>query len=659
MPHSTGTRTRRRLRSLLGQLGPRVPSDSGDSPSPGTLSAPRAQVEPNNVWFGGRGPVYLPSGDEFEFWKSPWTTRPELTGTFGAVASGEHLASAAGLRVLELGGNAFDAAVATGLCLWHTDPGNTTAGGECSVVFWTAADDADGAAGGQLMQCSGQGRMPAQATVQKYKELGHTGKMPHSGLLAACTPGAMDAYLLLLSRHGTMRPREVFASMLEFTGKGVPMSPNVYNSLGWSSKFMHEHWPTSAQLFLDADGNPPAKDGLWRNPMFADCCERLLAAGELAAAQAGADSPEAVRQAEIEGMRQEWRTGFVAEAVVEHCQHKWATSSWQPLGPEGPKLEAGLITKADMAGCSARIEPAVTYEYKGWRVGKCGPWSQGPVFLQQLALLEGFELDKMAPDQAEWVHTLAECTKLAYADRELYYGDPDFVDVPLAALLSEEYNAARRKLVDPQRASPSLIPGKASVGSGSGQQQPVVDGSMDCSAELRASVQKQYAEATTQGRLRTLEEENGALKAQLEAAQKALGTSAAGGVSAAGTAGMTAMIAATAASTGVDEFATALPPDKFGPDTPLWMKDTTHLCAADRFGNLVSIIPSGATFTGSPVIAGLGFPTSTRGMMLTLEEGAATTLRGGERPRTTLSPTVALKDGKPDFGLAFGSPGGE
>jgi gamma-glutamyltranspeptidase/glutathione hydrolase len=219
------------------------------------------------------------------------------------VASSEGLASMGGMRVLELGGNAFDAAIATCLCLWHTESGQCAPGAECAITCYPAGGD------GRIYQCCGQGRMPMAATLEKYAELGYTGpNMPSGTLLTACTPGAYDALMLLLAAHGTMRPRDVFAPFMDYCGEGVPISPGTHNSLGRSAKRYVDSGSAWASL-LDAEGNPPPRDGVWRQPLVFETFSRLLATGEAAGAQL---EGEARRQAEIEAMRLEWRTGFVA-----------------------------------------------------------------------------------------------------------------------------------------------------------------------------------------------------------------------------------------------------------------------------------------------------------------------------------------------------------
>jgi gamma-glutamyltranspeptidase/glutathione hydrolase len=301
--------------------------------------------------------------------------------------------------------------------------------------------------------------MPAAATLEKYAELGlkHPEQsMPGHGMLAACVPGAFDAWMLLLATEGTMRPGQVLKPFITYCNEGVPVSGDTHNTLGRKAKFLFEHWPTSAECYLDAEGNPPPMDGLWKNPMMGATFQRLVAEAEVEAAGGGsADGSEARRQAEIAAIRKVWSTGFVAHAIAAHCATEF-------MNDRTNAMERGLITLDDMASYSARVEPALTYEYKGWTVGKAGPWSQGPVFLQMLALLKGFpELEKHAPDSPEFIHLLVEATKLAFADRTAYYGDPDHHDVPIATLLSDEYNDSRRKLIDPKRAAAGLVPGIA------------------------------------------------------------------------------------------------------------------------------------------------------------------------------------------------------
>jgi len=248
------------------------------------------------------------------------------------------------------------------------------------------------------------------------------------------------------------------------------------------------------------------------------------------------------------------------------------------------------------------VEEPVTFDYRGLTVCKTGPWGQGPVFLQQLALLDGFDLAGMGPGSADFIHTVTECAKLAFADREAWYGDPRQSDVPLAGLLSPEY-AARRRLLVGERASASLDPGSPDG------REPALPG---------------YALAGFAGL-----DETGA------------------GAEGAGAEGAGAEGAGAAGGTGDPTLGSVT----LGPG------DTCHLDIADRFGNLVSATPSGGWLQSSPVVPGLGFCLGTRAQMFTLSPGFASTLAPGRRPRTTLSPGLVLRDGEPY--LAFGTPGGD
>ena len=236
----------------------------------------------------------------------------------------------------------------------------------------------------------------------------------------------------------------------------------------------------------------------------------------------------------------------------------------------------GVLRGGDMAGWRATYEDPVVRDYHGHTVAKCGPWSQGPVLLQNLALLEGYDIAGLDPLGADFVHTVIECMKLGYADREAWYGDPDFTDVPLEALLSADYANARRKLIG-DAASLELRPGAP------GGRQPLMP-------EL-----------------------------------------------------------------GVRD-GIALAPGA-GEPTVATRGDTCHLDVIDRWGNMVSATPSGGWLHSSPTIPALGFCLGTRAQMFWLEDGLPASLAPGKRPRTTLTPSMALRDGEPY--MAFGTPGGD
>src|SRR4051794_17252055 len=449
-----------------------------------------------------------------------FTTRPELSGTFGMVASTHWLASAAGMAVLEHGGNAFDAAVATGFALQVVEPHLNGPGGEVPILLWSD---------GRPRVICGQGPAPRAATIAAYRERGHD-LVPGTGPLAACVPGAFDAWMLLLRDFGTMTPRQVLRYAIGYSLDGFPALPRIVETIAAVQNLFREEWPASAALWLPA----PEPGTRLRNPLLGEPYGRLAAAAEAA----GPD-----REAQIGAARRAWREGFVAEAIVEHHD--------------------GFLTAEDLADYRATTEEPVSLGFRGWTVFKTGPWGQGPVLLQQLALLDGFELDAIPP--AERIHTVVECTKLAFADRDAFYGDS--APVPLDALLAPGYARARRAL----------------VGS-------------DASAELRPGLGGRLPQAS-----------RGAARL-VGAGEPTLG-------------------------------------------------DTCHLDIADRHGNLVSATPSGGWLQSSPAIPGLGFCLGTRAQMFWLTDGFASSLAPGRRPRTTLTPSLAVdEDGTR---LAFGTPGGD
>ncbi|HUD77291.1 MAG TPA: gamma-glutamyltransferase family protein [Streptosporangiaceae bacterium] len=492
-----------------------------------------------------------------------FTTRPQLAGTFGMVASTHWLASAAGMAVLERGGNAFDAAVAAGLVLQVVEPHLNGPGGEVPVIGVSAGD-------GQPFVLDGQGPAPSAATTAHFAGLG-LDLIPGTGLLAACVPAAFGTWMLLLERYGTLRLRDVLEYAIGYASQGYPMLPAASAAIAAVAGTFREHWPGSAEVYL-ADGVPPP-GGRFANRALAAVYQRILTEAE----QAGPG-----REQQIEAARQAFYTGFVAEAIVTYLARAEVMDvTGQP--------HRGLLTGADLAAWQASAEQPVTADFRGLTVCKTGPWGQGPVFLQQLALLDGLGIDELQPGSAELIHLVTEAAKLAFADREAWYGDPRQSPVPLASLLSAQYAATRRTLIT-DRASAELRPGAP-------------DG---LPPRLPGYAQAAFA--------------------------------AGGGVAAPGTGEPTASSAGLSAP-------------ELGPG------DTCHLDVADRFGNLVSATPSGGWLQSSPVIPGLGFCLGTRAQMFTLTPGLASTLAPGRRPRTTLSPGLALREGEPY--LAFGTPGGD
>jgi gamma-glutamyltranspeptidase / glutathione hydrolase len=492
---------------------------------------------------------------------STFTTRPQLAGTFGMVASTHWLATAAGMALLEKGGNAFDAAVAAGLVLQVVEPHMNGLGGEVPVIAYQVGTG-DGA-----FVVSGQGPAPAAATPAAFAALGLS-LVPGSGLLPACVPAAWGTWLLLAAR-GLLPLREVMAPAIGYADDGYPMLAEASADIAGMAAVFTEHWPTSAEVYLA--GGVPAAGSRFANPALAATYQRLLAEAEAA----GPD-----RQAQIEAAGRAFYQGFVAEAIGGFLARAEVVD-----GTGEP--HRGLLTADDLAGWRARVEAPVTLDYQGLTVCKPGPWSQGPVLLQQLALLAGFGLGDVEPGGVDYIHTVVECAKLAFADREAWYGDPGFAEVPLGELLSPGYSAQRQALVT-RTASADLRPG--SPGGASPRLPEFV-------TAPRAAVP-------------------------------------------AGWAGEPALADGSGRGEGDRD-----------------RRDTCHLDVADRFGNVVTATPSGGWLQSSPVIPGLGFSLGTRAQMFTLTPGLPNTIAPGKRPRTTLSPSMALRDGEPY--LAFGTPGGD
>jgi gamma-glutamyltranspeptidase / glutathione hydrolase len=449
-----------------------------------------------------------------------FTTRPELRGTFGMVGSTHWLASAAGMAVLERGGNAFDAAVAAGFTLQVVEPHLNGPGGEVPAVFYPAAR-------GEPVVLCGQGVAPGAATIERYRELGHE-LVPGTGVLAACVPGAFGGWLLLLEQFGTWRLEDALAFAIGYAEDGFPVAAGIRATIERTEALLRT-WPSTAELYLP----PPPVGALFRNPALAATYRRIVD-----------ESRGGSREQEIERARRAWYDGFVAEEIDRFVA-----------------AEGGLLTGDDLARWRASLEPPATLEYRGLTVCKTLPWGAGPVGLQQLALLAGFDLAELTP--AELVHVVTECAKLAHADRDALYGDGE---VPLETLLSKGYNDERRALIGE-----------------------------DASGDYRPGL----------GRLPSLVEAD--------------------------------------VTPGAGE------PTR---------GDTVHVDVVDRWGNMLSATPSGGWLHSSPVIPSLGWPLGTRAQMFWLEEGLASSLRPGARPRTTLSPGLALRDDGSPY-LAWGTPGGD
>jgi gamma-glutamyltranspeptidase / glutathione hydrolase len=355
-----------------------------------------------------------------------FTTRPELRGTFGMVASTHWLASSAGMAVLERGGNAFDAAVAAGLVLQVVEPHLNGPGGDVPAIIHSAERD-------EVIVICGQGPAPAAAVPERFAELG-LDLIPGSGPLAAVVPGAFDAWMLMLRDFGTWELADVMAFATGYARDGYPVVPGIRSAVLGVEELLRTEWTSSAAVYLPA----PRNGERFRNPELAATYERI------------ARTPGTTREGRIDAARDAFYRGWVAEAI-----DAWVRNT-DVMDSSGER-HRGLLRGDDLAGWEATLEAPVTLDYHGHTICKTGPWGQGPVMLQQLALLAGYDLDAMGSGP-DFVHTVVECAKLAFADREAYYGDPDFTDVPLATLLSAVYADERRALVG-ATASTELRPG--------------------------------------------------------------------------------------------------------------------------------------------------------------------------------------------------------
>ena len=462
------------------------------------------------------------------------------------ISSTHWLASAAGMALLEAGGNAFDAAAAAGFTLQVAEPHLNGPGGDLPLVF--------GGPGHPPTVLCGQGTAPAAATIDHYRGLGLE-LIPGSGLLAAVVPGATPSWLTLVRDHGTATLRQITDSAIHYATNGIPLLPQIATTIARVADLFRAEWPTSAEVFLGG--------GDWlRNPAWGATLQRLVDEAEAATSN---------REAQLDHAIASWRQGFVAAEIDAFVRN--------PLWDSSGERHAGVLSADDIATWSPSYEAPTTLGFRGLTICKTGPWGQGPVLLQQLALLDGFELK---PGTAEFVHTVVECAKLAFADREAWYGDA--APVPMDALLSAAYNEARRHLVS-DTATDGLRPGSPDG------RTPVLP---DALAGVELRDESEYDPTTSEPTVARTGETRG---------------------------------------------------------------DTCHVSVADRFGNLVAATPSGGWLHASPVVPALGFPLGTRLQMCWLQDGLPNSLSPRRRPRTTLSPSLALRDGSPV--MAFGTPGGD
>jgi gamma-glutamyltranspeptidase/glutathione hydrolase len=472
-------------------------------------------------------------------------TRPVVMGTHGMAASGHPLAARAGVKMLEQGGNAIDAGVAQVFAQAVLEFNLFGFGGECPILIYSAKDQ-------KVHAISGQGRAPRAATIEWFRK-NNIELIPEDGFLPATTPAVLDALVLALDRFGTMTLAQVMQPALELARDGFPMYPGFRGSIRSIEKRLREEWPSSAKVFMPG-GKIPEVGDVFVQKDLARTYQRIV--------EVETKNRRKGRSAAMRAARDFFYKGDIARELVRY-QREFKTRDSNGF------VSAGLFSEEDLATYQGRIEEPAHVNYRGIEVYKLPFWSQGPVLLEMLNLLEGYDLKALKHNSADYVHVVAEAGKLAYADREHYYADPDFVKVPSRGLLSKEYAAGRRKLIDMARASMDMRPGD-----------PFPFEGVKLTQFLPPSIQFRPGE-----------------------------------------------------------------------------KGTTGTRAADAAGNLFSATPSGGWFRTSPILEGLGFVLSTRGQIFWLDPSKANRLEPGKRPRTTLTPSLALKDGKPF--LAFGTPGGD
>lgn len=363
--------------------------------------------------------------------------RLPVRGVHGAVAAGSEWATEAGMRTYYRGGNAVDVGVATMFAGATTELSHYGMGGEASILIR--------AKNGKVYAIAGIGTMPKLATaeffrtrrlrpfeVQEKDPGGLKGIIPAAGLMPALVPGMVDGALLALREFGTLSFEQVIAPAIELASDGFALDDMRANSIAYSQPFF-QVWPTSKAHFLPG-GRALRTGEIFRQPDLANTL-RYMADAEKKALAAGAS-----RQAAIDAVRDAFYRGDIARKIDAFS-----------------KANDGLLRYEDMAAFKVQLEEPVSTTYRGYRIYKDGFWSQGPAMIEALNILDTYE-DRPPLNSAEYIHRIAEALKLAYADRDTYYGDPKFSHIPADVLLSKEYGAERRKLIT-EKASQEFIPG--------------------------------------------------------------------------------------------------------------------------------------------------------------------------------------------------------
>ena len=348
--------------------------------------------------------------------------RPAIRGTRHMAVSGHYLATMAAFQIFEAGGNAIDAGVAAGITLGVVQSDLVNVAGVAPIIIYLAERD-------EVVTISGLGTWP-KAITPDYFQRHHDGAIP-VGLLRTVVPAAPDAWIGALRRYGTMSFGEVAHAAIRLARDGFTMYPLMANMISTQAEG-YARWPSSAEIYLP-NGSPPA---VGDNFVQADLARTLqyMVDEERGNASNG-------RETGLKAARDAFYKGDIAQAILRYHAEN-----------------GGLLQAEDLAAFEATVEPPAKRPFGGADVYTCGPWCQGPALLQTLALLEPAELESLGHNSPAYVHTVVEALKLALADRERFYGDPRFVDVPIDDLLSDEYNARRRQDIRADEAWPGLPP---------------------------------------------------------------------------------------------------------------------------------------------------------------------------------------------------------
>ncbi len=356
------------------------------------------------------------------------TYYPQLFGTHGAIATEHYLATKAGADLLGVGGNAVDAAVGATFVEGLVNPQMFTLGGECPMLVCMAETN-------HVVSVNGNTSAPERATPEVYLERGLT-DVPDEGILSSGVPAALGALVTVLARFGQLTFAEVVTPALNYARKGFPVHTGLYGQERFGIRDLEEkfrnHWSGSAKIYLP-HGMVAEVGQVIANPALADLLDYLKTEEQATSGD---------RKKGLEAVLEAFYRGDPATEIERFSKER-----------------NGLLARSDLERFETHFEEPVSMQFADTKVFKCGPWNQGPVMLQALAILESYDLKGMGHNSENYLHWTTEAFKLAFADREQYYGDPMQVDVPMTELLSKDYSLMRAALVDPEKANSELRPG--------------------------------------------------------------------------------------------------------------------------------------------------------------------------------------------------------